>query len=83
MARSRLTAKEREQGARLGEALQAARTDDRKTQSQVANDAGVRVDTLRRIEQGQVANPGVFTVAAIAAALGRPLSEFVKARRRR
>ena len=81
MARPPLSVEEREQGALLGQVLQQARADQSKTQSQLANDAGVGVDTLRRIEQGQVANPGVFTVAAIAAALGRPLSQFVTARR--
>ena len=82
MARPPLSVEEREQGALLGQVLQQARADQSKSQSQLANDAGVGVDTLRRIEQGQVANPGVFTVAAIAAALGRPLSQFVTARRR-
>lgn len=83
MARSKITDRQRKQGADLGQALQTARTDKRKSQSQVASDAGLPVDTLRRIEQGQVANPGVFTVAAIADALGRSVSHFVKRPERR
>ena len=83
MARAKITDRERLRGADLGQALQTARTDKRKSQSQVASDAGIPVDTLRRIEQGQVANPGVFTVAAIADALGRSVSYFVKRPERR
>ena len=44
--------------------------------------ANVPLDTLRRIEQGRVANPGVFTIAAIAAALGVSLGRLVSSRRR-
>ena len=82
MPRTKINNLERKQGAGLGLALQTERTAKRKTQDQVASKSGVPVDTLRRIEQGHVANPGVFTVAAIAAALDRSLNYFVKSRKR-
>jgi len=78
MGRSRTTDHEWRRGADLGRALQAERTSKKKSQGQIADSADVPVDTLRRIEQGKVANPGVFTIAAIASALGRPLAWFVK-----
>ena len=78
MARSKITNDEWRRGADLGRALQAERTSKKKSQGQIADGADVPVDTLRRIEQGKVANPGVFTIAAIASALGRPLAWFVK-----
>ena len=83
MARSKITDHQRRQGADLGQALRTARTKKGKSQSQVASDAGLPLDTLRRIEQGRVANPGVFTVAAIVDALGRSLGHFVNAPKRR
>ena len=78
MGRSKTTADEWRRGADLGRALQAERTSKKRSQRQIADGAGVPVDTLRRIEQGKVANPGVFTIAAIASSLGRPLAWFVK-----
>ena len=83
MARTKITDRERQQGADLGKALRTARANTRQSQSQVASDAGLPVDTLRRIEQGRVANPGVFTVAAITDALGRSLGHFVNTPKRR
>ena len=37
------------------------------------------VDTVRRIERGVVANPGIFTVSAIASELGLSLDDLVAA----
>lgn len=42
----------------------------------VARSAGVSVETVRRIEKGAVPNPGFFTVAALAQALGIGLDEL-------
>lgn len=83
MGRFKTSAEKREKGADLGKALQAERTLKNKTQSQIAHEAGLSVDALRNIEQGHVANPGVFTVASIADALGRSLTHFVPPRRRK
>ena len=81
MGRSKTTSKKRKRGAELGRALQAERVLKNKTQSQIAEEAGLSVDVLRNIEQGHVANPGVFNVASIADALGRSLTHFVPPRR--
>lgn len=83
MGRSKTSPEKRERGADLGRALQAERALKRKTQSQIADEAGLSVDALRNIEQGHVADPGVFTVASIADALGRSLTHFVPPRRRK
>lgn len=83
MGRSKTSPEKQERGAELGKALQAERALKHKTQSQIADEAGLSVDALRNIEQGHVANPGVFTVASIADALGRSLTHFVPPRRRR
>ena len=83
MPREKTTAEERKRGADLGKALRTERKANKRSQSQLANQASVSVDNLRRIEQGHVANPGVFTVAALSDALGRPLTHFVTPRKRR
>lgn len=80
MPRYRKTAVDKERGERLGRALQEARKS--RTQSQLAVDAEVPLDTLRRIEQGRVSNPGLFTVAAIATKLDLSLDELVEPRER-
>lgn len=78
MPRAKIAESERKRGADLGEALQRERIAKEHSQSQLARQANVSVDNLRRIEQGHVANPGVFTVSALSDALDRPLSYFVK-----
>ena len=47
--------------------------------TKVAAASGVPVETLRKIETGRIATPAFFTVAALAAALGLPLEELVRA----
>ena len=79
MPRTSKTAAEVKRGLQLGQALQKAR--EPRTQSQLAAEAAVPLDTLRRIEQGKVSNPGLFTVAAIAAKLELSLDDLVKPRR--
>lgn len=43
---------------------------------QLAEEAGVSVDVLRKLEQGGVATPGFFLVARIAGVLGVPLDDL-------
>ncbi|MGE9784390.1 helix-turn-helix domain-containing protein [Janibacter sp. G368] len=43
---------------------------------QLAEEAGVSVDVLRKLEQGGVATPGFFLVARIASVLGVPLDDL-------
>ena len=60
-----------ERGQRLGALLRVARGD--RPMLQVALDAGVSPETLRKIESGRVATPAFSTIAAIAAVLGLSL----------
>lgn len=82
MPRPATTDAARQRGVELGRAIQSVRAGMRRSQSEVANEAEVPLDTLRRIEQGRIANPGVFTVAAIAAALGVSLGRLLSSRGR-
>ena len=78
MPRTPTSDAERLRGEALGRAIRAARQEANKTSERVAVEADVSVDTLRRIEQGRIANPGVFTVAAIAGGLGTPLEALLE-----
>ncbi|SPD86709.1 DNA-binding protein [Micropruina glycogenica] len=73
MPRRASTAIERRQGRALGLVLQRSRPG---TAEEFARDAGVHVDTVRRIEQGGVASPGFFLVTQLADALGLGLEEL-------
>ncbi len=63
-----LSEQDRERGIRLGERLRAARGE--RTSVEVAAEAGISVETLRKIEHGRVPTPAFFTVVAIARAVG-------------
>ncbi len=67
MVRVPLTAEELERGQRLGELLRSAR--GKTSMVQVALDAGISVETLRKIETGRIATPAFFTIAAVARVL--------------
>ena len=71
MVRVPLTTSERERGERLGEALRRARGD--RSIVDVAADAGISPETLRKIERGRIPTPAFFTVVAVADALGLEL----------
>lgn len=71
MVRLPLSAAELERGERLGALLRHAR--GARTMLDVALDAGVSPETLRKIESGRVATPAFPTIAAIADALGLSL----------
>ena len=68
MVRPPLSQEDRERGIRLGELLRAARGE--RTSVKVAQEAGISVETLRKIEHGRVPTPAFFTVVAIARAVG-------------
>lgn len=72
MVRTPWTAYQREQGQSLGRLLAAARGS--RSAAEVASDAGVSLDTLRKIERGVICGPSFFTVAALARVLGLDLS---------
>jgi transcriptional regulator with XRE-family HTH domain len=71
MVRLPLTPAEVERGQRLGALLRRAR--GKRSMLDIALDAGVSPETLRKIETGRVATPAFTTIAAIAAVLGLSL----------
>lgn len=74
MVRLPLSPAEVERGARLGALLRSARGE--RSMLEVALDAGVSPETLRKIESGRVATPAFSTVAVIAQVLGLSLDEL-------
>ncbi|MFT4226494.1 helix-turn-helix transcriptional regulator [Micropruina sp.] len=71
MVRLPLSPAEIERGRRLGSLLRKARGD--RSMLEVALDAAVSPETLRKIESGRVATPSFPTIAAIADVLGLSL----------
>ncbi|MEV6287473.1 helix-turn-helix transcriptional regulator [Kribbella sp. NPDC051770] len=71
MVRLPLTPAEVERGQRLGALLRLARGE--RSMLEVALDARVSPETLRKIESGRVATPAFQTIAAIAGVLGLSL----------
>jgi transcriptional regulator with XRE-family HTH domain len=76
MVREPLTADQIERGRLLGGLLRQARAE--RTMVDVARQAGISVETLRKIEGGRIPTPAFFTVAAIAAALGLSLDDLLR-----
>lgn len=77
MVRTPLTDAERERGLLLGRTLQRARGS--RSAAEVAQLAGISLDTLRKIERGAIAAPTFFTVAALARTLGLDLTALAGA----
>lgn len=71
MVRTPLSKADRERGAQLGQRLRAAR--GTRTAVDVAAEAGISVETLRKIEHGRIPTPTFFTVVAIARAVNLPV----------
>jgi transcriptional regulator with XRE-family HTH domain len=71
MVRLPLSAAEVERGQRLGAMLRRAR--GTRSMLEVALDARVSPETLRKIESGRIATPAFPTIAAIAEVLGLSL----------
>ena len=76
MVRLPLRPDEVERGGRLGAALRAAR--GATPLREVADSAGISVETLRKIEHGRIPTPAFFTVAALARALGMSLDDLAR-----
>lgn len=74
MVRTPLTEDQRDRGRALGQVLRAARGP--RSAASVATQAGVSLDTLRKIERGAIATPAFFTVAALARALDLDLTDL-------
>ena len=73
MVRLPLTPTDVERGQRLGALLREARGE--RSMLDIALDAGLSPETLRKIESGRVATPAFSTIAAIAEVLGLSLDE--------
>ncbi len=69
-----MSEEDRRRGKALGEQLQALR--GALTSEQMAQQAKVKVDTLRRIEAGAVPTPGFFMVGQIVKAAGGTLDQL-------
>jgi transcriptional regulator with XRE-family HTH domain len=74
MVRVPLTPADRERGERLGLLLREARGD--RSLVEVAAQAGISAETLRKIETGRIPTPAFFTVSALATALGLSLDSL-------
>lgn len=61
----------------LGKQLQAARKKAGLTQQELCHKAGLSYSTLAKIERGAIKAPSIFTIQAIAAALGLSLSQLM------
>jgi transcriptional regulator with XRE-family HTH domain len=75
MVRVPLTMSERERGQRLGAVLREARGD--RSIVDVAAEAGISPETLRKIERGRIATPAFFTVVALVDALEIPIDRVI------
>lgn len=76
MVRTPLTEEQRDRGKALGQVLRAARGP--RSAAAVAHEAGISLDTLRKIERGAIAAPAFFTVAALAQVLDLDLAALAR-----
>lgn len=76
MVRMPLTEGERDRGRALGAVLRAARAS--RSAAEVAQQAGISLDTLRKIERGAIASPAFFTVVALARVLDLDLDDVAE-----
>jgi DNA-binding XRE family transcriptional regulator len=75
MVRPPLSKADRARGIRLGALLRAAR--GARTTVEVAAEAGISAETLRKIEHGRIPTPAFFTVVAIARAVQLPIDALI------
>jgi transcriptional regulator with XRE-family HTH domain len=74
VVRTPLTPDQIAAGRRLGATLRAARSS--RTLDDVAAQAGISPETLRKIETGRLPSPAFGTVVGISIALGIPLQDL-------
>lgn len=74
-------AMQRAHGLRLAACVRRLREDRQWSRQQLASAADVSVRTVERLEQEGTANPGFFTVGALADALGVQLDDLLRASR--
>lgn len=78
MPRAPVTAVQRQRGHALAQQLRQRREGLGKTQAEIAETARLPLDTLRALEQGKSANPGVFFVVDLARVLGVTVEELAQ-----
>ena len=78
MPRNPTSPDQRRRGLALARRLSEHREATHKTQDQIATAAHISTDTLRSLEQGKSANPGVFFIVDIARELGVTVEELTK-----
>ncbi len=78
MPRKPSTPAEIDRGRRLGQLIKRERDAKSISAEDLARAVQCSVETIRKVEGGSVANPGFFTVAAIAEALDTALPEMAK-----
>lgn len=76
MVRHPLTPAQLVAGQRLGAYLRHARGD--RTLGEVAHEAAISPETLRKIETGRMPTPAFTTIAALARALAVPLDDLAQ-----
>jgi transcriptional regulator with XRE-family HTH domain len=76
MVRHPLAPEQIEAGRRLGAALRRARAG--RNPGEVALEAGISPETLRKIETGRLPTPAFGTVVRLSEVLGVPLSELAE-----
>ncbi|WP_067489062.1 helix-turn-helix domain-containing protein [Actinomadura hibisca] len=76
MVRTPLTSEQRDRGKALGQILRAARGP--RSAAAVATEAGISLETLRKIERGAIAVPAFFTVASLARVLSLDLATLAR-----
>jgi transcriptional regulator with XRE-family HTH domain len=69
LGRLRLTTQQINRGRRLAERIQAGRRRRGFTQEQLAQMAGISVETLKKVEKGVVTSPSVFLIHDLAEVL--------------
>ncbi|WP_454196495.1 helix-turn-helix transcriptional regulator [Nocardia sp. Marseille-Q1738] len=74
MVRLPLTPAQIDAGRRLGAALRSARAD--RDLGEVAREAGISPETLRKIETGRLPSPAFGTVVSLSEVLALPLDDL-------
>jgi transcriptional regulator with XRE-family HTH domain len=78
MSKKPTSQKIRKQGIAFSKMLKKERQAKAFTQDQLAKKANVSLDTVRSMENGRIAAPGLFIAASLVEALNGDLSKWLK-----
>jgi ribosome-binding protein aMBF1 (putative translation factor) len=76
MSRKRVSDQDREHGRRIGRLIADRREQTRRSAPELAQEASVAIDTIRRLEIGRVPTPAFLTVARLAGVLQLSLDDL-------